>query len=60
MSRRPALYTEADVTRMIKAVKKNNLAVMSIVLDGDKLTIRVSGSEDSQSAQVDVSKTVIL
>lgn len=60
MPRRPALYTEADVTRMIKAAKKNNLAILSIVLDGDKLTIRVSGGEDSQSAKVDVSKTVFL
>lgn len=60
MPRRPALYTEADVTRMIKAAKKNNLPILGIVLDGDKLTIQTSGSEDPQSAKAEAHKTVIL
>jgi len=60
MPRRPAMFTQADVARIIRACQNANLTIQSVGLDDDKLTVRVQENEQSESQPVETGKTVVL
>jgi hypothetical protein len=60
LSRRPALITQADVARAIRAAKQTGAAEVEVIAGGSRIIIRLQPSTAPEAAALEESGEIVL